>query len=542
MSENFLRKHGLLYSLDMKTVIGVDDSSNEFTGKIPYGAKSIDDDVFSECPYEELIMPDSIVKLGERVLENSTALEKVKLPALITRLPRNLFFGCSALTSIVMPNIVEDFPEGIFAYCTSLKEIPFRAGITVLHKNVFKGCSSLKSLVIPDTVKIIEAFAVADCVSLESVILPAGIEFIDENAFLGCSSLRTIRIDNENRFYYINSEGNLCLRNENVDSEKIIIKTFKQTQSEIKFFDNNIEEKEVSTKNAEDLEMKGAFFLSEEEVFEEDDTFYSLEIGVNTEELENFGIEDNQDNINKKESEEANMVDENNIDSMLADIMGTEKKDTVSENVSVDAQELEVISQTMSVMEDSSQTNNQVKITNDELEQLFEKNEKNTLASQKSDDSSSEIDSKVQILVNSVGYGKILTFNPKEEIPEDPDLFVIAENLCTEADGNKEFSPKLISCCKTFARIHDFKRVVLLYSLPFDNDEFSQFFHHFIVKKNVILACAASSPSGLSEYCKKVCEEARISLNSAELNEQRKRISIKTDTLIKLVIKDQTDC
>lgn len=115
MSENFLRKHGLLYSLDMKTVIGVDDSSNEFTGKIPYGAKSIDDDVFSECPYEELIMPDSIVKLGERVLENSTALEKVKLPALITRLPRNLFFGCSALTSIVMPNIVEDFPEGIFA-------------------------------------------------------------------------------------------------------------------------------------------------------------------------------------------------------------------------------------------------------------------------------------------------------------------------------------------------------------------------------------------------------------------------------------------
>ena len=72
--------------------------------------------------------------------------------------------------------------------------------------------------------------------------------------------------------------------------------------------------------------------------------------------------------------------------------------------------------------------------------------------------------------------------------------------------------------------------------IPFDNDEFMQFFHHYIVKKNVILACEASSPSALSDYCKKVCEEARISLNSAELNEQRKRISIKTDTLIKLVI------
>ena len=63
-----------------------------------------------------------------------------------------------------------------------------------------------------------------------------------------------------------------------------------------------------------------------------------------------------------------------------------------------------------------------------------------------------------------------------------------------------------------------------------------------IVKKNVILACEASSPSTLSDYCKKVCEEARISLNSAELNDQRKRISIKTNTLIKLVIKDKYDC
>ena len=135
-----------------------------------------------------------------------------------------------------------------------------------------------------------------------------------------------------------------------------------------------------------------------------------------------------------------------------------------------------------------------------------------------------------------------MTFEPQEEIPDDPDLFVIAEKTVTDASGNRCFTPKLVSCCKTFARIHDFKHVVLLNGLPFDNDEFLQFFHHYIVKKNVILACEASSPSALSDYCKKVCEEARISLNSTELNEQRKRISIKTDTLIKLVIKDKYDC
>lgn len=538
MAENFVRKNGLLFSLDMKTIIGVDDSSSEFTGKIPYGAKTINGDVFSDCPYEFLIMPDSIVNLGERVLENSTALKQVKLPATLTKLPKYLFSGCSALASVTMPVEVEDFPEGLFQNCESLKEIPFRAGLKILRKNVFKGCKSLKTLAIPDSVKKIEAFAVADCVSLESVVFPPTIEYIEENAFFGCVALRTIRIDSENPFYYVNDEGNLCARDENGD--KTIIKIKKNDEENVKFFDENFNDKDFDDKEISDLEIEGAFFLSEEETFEDDDVFYSLEIGANNDELENFENKNEQNTIkNNIKSEETKMVDESNVNSMLADIMNTEKKDTsVSEDVSVGTQELEVLSHTMSVIKDSSQTSGQA-VSNAELEKLFAKNEENALASQKSNDASGETDPKIQILVNSVEVGKILTFEPKGESPEDSDLFVIAENLATDAQGNADFSPKLLSCCKTFARIHDFKRVVLLKGLPFDNEEFLQFFHHFIVKKNVVLACSASSPSGLSDYCKKVCEEARISLNSSDLNEQRKRISIKTDTLIKLVIKDQ---
>ena len=540
MEKKFIEKNGLLYSLDMKTIIGVDDTSCEFAGKIPYGAKSINDDVFSECPYKFMIMPDSVINLGNRVLENSTALEQVKLPAFLTKLPEYLFSGCTALTTITMPNITEDFPEGLFQNCKSLKEIPFRAGLKVLHKNVFKGCKSLKTLVIPDSVKKIEAFAIADCISLESVIFPPIIEYIDENAFFGCNSLRTIRIDSENPFYYINDEGNLCLRS----NDRPVVKVIKNTEKNIKFFDENLCDKDFDEEKHFDSEIEGAFFLSEEEIFEDNDVFYGLEIGANDEELENFENNDEQNTVrNNKESEETKMVDENNVNSMLADIMNTEKKDTsVSENVSVGTQELEVLAHTMSVMKDSSQTSVKSKVSNDELERLFAKNEENVLASQKSGDISGETDPKIQILVDSVGFGKILTFEPKEDVPEDPDLFVIAENLFTDAQGNADFSPKLISCCKTFARIHDFKHIVLLNGLPFDNEEFLQFFHHFIVKKNVVLACSAASPSELSDYCKKICEEARISLNSNDLNEQRKKISIKTDTLIKLVIKDQVQC
>ena len=84
MDYGFIRKKGLLFSQDMLNVIGVDDTSSEFVGKIPYGPKYVDDDVFSECPYEQLIFPDSVEKLGNHVLENSLALEYVKLPSRLT--------------------------------------------------------------------------------------------------------------------------------------------------------------------------------------------------------------------------------------------------------------------------------------------------------------------------------------------------------------------------------------------------------------------------------------------------------------------------
>ncbi|MDY4831614.1 MAG: leucine-rich repeat domain-containing protein [Treponema sp.] len=539
MEYGFIRKKGLLFSQDMLKVIGVDDTSGEFTGKIPYGPKYVDDDVFSECPYEQLIFPDSVEKLGSHVLENSLALEYVKLPSSLTELPEYLFSGCRALSSVSIPLVVTDFPEGLFQNCESVKEIPFRTGLTVLHKNVFRGCFSLKSLVIPESVKKIESFACADCVSLESLILPSKIECIEENAFENCNSLRSIRIDSENPDFFISEEGNLCSKKDN----KIIIKVSKKQEQEVKFFNDNLNDNAMEIESTSDLEMKGAFFLSDEEVFEEDDTFYSLEIGASDEEINNINIEENyQNKRNLYNNEEVKMIDENNVDSMLADIMGEKKESETAANVSVNPQELEILSHTMSVMEDSSQTNNSAAITTDELEKLFEKNEENTLASQKVQDETNKIDPKIQILVDSVEFGKILTFEPKNEVPEDPDLFVIAEKTITDEAGNKCFTPKLISCCKTFARIHDFEHVVLVSGIPFDNDEFMQFFHHYIVKKNVILACEASSPSTLSDYCKKVCEEARISLNSAELNDQRKRISIKTNTLIKLVIKDKYDC
>ena len=63
---SYIKKNGLLYSEDMHTVLGVDDTSTDFSGRVPFGAHRIDDEVFSECPYESLSLEQGKGTLGGR--------------------------------------------------------------------------------------------------------------------------------------------------------------------------------------------------------------------------------------------------------------------------------------------------------------------------------------------------------------------------------------------------------------------------------------------------------------------------------------------
>lgn len=542
---SYIKKNGLLYSEDLHTVLGVDDTSTDFTGRVPFGAHKIDDDVFSDCPYESISLPDSVTELGNRVFEDSKALEKVKLPSGLTDLPPYLFSGCSALTKVTMPSAVSAFPEGLFKNCESLPEIPFRAGLTVLPASVFEGCSALKSLVIPPTVKRIESRAAAGCTSLESIVFPAGLEYVAPNAFEGCTSIHNIRMDGEGSLFYVGEEDG-CLYEAADEGDRIAVRVGGLAGQSLSFFKDNADE--ISAGLAE----------ADEEEFEDDDTF-SAEIGASEEEA-GF-IQENEAAAAPVEAPAASFVQtapepvfdekkepaqeaasgsssDSAVDSMLADIMGEEKeRNAISEEVAVSDKETAILSETMSVMSESSQAAGGG-VTDSELEKLFAKNEESELATHNADNPD-VLDSKAQILTDSVGLSTIIECQPEGELPDEPELFVIAEKLAKDENGKNNFSAKLVNCCKTFARVHDYKRIIMLYGLPLDNDEFAQFFKHFIMKKNVILACEAESPSKLSEYGRQICELSRISLEKEELEEQRHSAAIKTKTLVKLVIRDK---
>lgn len=571
---DFIKKNGLIYSEDLKTLVGIDFENNTFMGRVPFGVHYIEDEVFAGCNYQSVSLPDSVERIGNSLFENSKNLQRVKLPAMITELPPYLFAGCSSLNKITMPNQLNGFSEGLFYGCSSLEEIPFRLGITELPENVFAGCSSIKSIVLPNSITKICSLAFANCTSLESIVLPENLISIADDAFAGCEKIRTIRISDSNNLFFVDDEtGNLYEKT--VDGPKCIFQITKEQSQEIRMFDNDINPNEL-------------MLLDEDE-----DDDYNVDLGAAEDELASVIIDVPESTQEESESHEEEVAEskEQTLEEKLAEIMQAEKRSYAHNELSIEelqqiftkkyepepeatpeveneivvpeeneTSEVETIIETPVETPIETQEENktfvaeteaeipqdfvvQPKLEHNEDVALYEDSEQSEIQdevqNQQEISEIAQIDSKTQLLLDSVEFSQIANFVPKGQVPSDRELFVIAEKLVSDANGNKNFSQKLQHYCKQVAAVQDFTRIYLLYGIPVENDEFMQFYHHFISRRNVILACDAPSPSKLSDFCKLVCEESNISLDREDLLQQRKQIATKNDSLIKLVIQDK---
>ena len=527
MAESQIKKDGLIYSEDLTVVRGIDSSSQDFNGKIPYGPLEISEDAFAGSDLKSFTIPDSVKELPPCLFENLSDLESVKLPSEIKELPPYLFSGCKNLNKIEMPEKLNSFAEGLFYGCSSLKEIPFRIGLEEIGESACAACSSVTSIALPSSVTKIKSGAFTSCKALQAVVLSSKLYELADDAFDACDNIRSVRIDPQNHLFYVNEKDG-CLYEKSLEGQdKLKIKVAKSEN--IDLMEQNFDE---TAESQDDL----AFVVNED--FEEDDTF-SSEIQINQEESDIIDDDNELENdIIDKKREDVRM-EENSVDEMFNDIMSEQKeREKVSGDVTVSEKESQVLSETMQVMRESPVASNTGSVSQDELEKLFANHEAEATKDNKTEEDSGAIDSKTQILLNSVAFSKVIECNPSDPSPDDSDLFVIAEKTIKDEEGNEDFSPKLIACAQKIARIQDFKRIFMISGLPLDNDEFMQFYFHFINKRNVVLATSAASPEELSDYCKEICEQSRISLAKEDLKDQRQSVGIKNNYLIKLIIKD----
>ena len=161
---------------------------------------------------EKIEMGNGLTSIGEAAFSVSN-LKKVSLPAGITRIEADTFYGCKQLESINLEHVksigrrafyicsnlsgihlstdLQQLEYAAFRGCSSIDKVNIGSKLSELSEQVFAECSSLKEIYIPDNITAIQKAAFYECTALGQVTGAKNVEMLGEMAFNGAKSLET---------------------------------------------------------------------------------------------------------------------------------------------------------------------------------------------------------------------------------------------------------------------------------------------------------------------------------------------------------------
>ena len=143
--------------------------------KLSEGLKEIRSSAFMDCTaLKSIVLPESMEMLGEYSFSYSgmssinfpenleviaegvftgSQFQTVTIPSWLTRIPDDLFYGCTKLQSVTIPDTVTCIGNGSFGYCPSLSSIDFPAGLQEIGSYAFSECSGIDGYVLPEGIR-----------------------------------------------------------------------------------------------------------------------------------------------------------------------------------------------------------------------------------------------------------------------------------------------------------------------------------------------------------------------------------------------------
>ena len=132
---------------------------------------------------------------------NETLVTDLVIPNSITRIGNWTFNRCTGLTSVTIPNSVTSIGDYAFNRCTGLPSVTIPNSVTSIGLCAFSDCSSLTSITIPNSVTNIGGYAFSNCSSLTSVMIPNSVTSIADYAFEDCTGLISFDVAADNTNY-----------------------------------------------------------------------------------------------------------------------------------------------------------------------------------------------------------------------------------------------------------------------------------------------------------------------------------------------------
>ncbi len=162
--------------------------------EFPSGLTTVGPGAFAETALSDVVLPESVTEIGERVFSGCELLTSVDIPDSMTEISDSAFAYCVRLASFEIPSGVTKIGEDAFSGCALLEHVEIPSGVTEIGNGVFAYCTRLKSMDIPSGVTKIGGYAFRGCDSLEYVAIPDGVTSLGTYAFSECDSLRAVRL------------------------------------------------------------------------------------------------------------------------------------------------------------------------------------------------------------------------------------------------------------------------------------------------------------------------------------------------------------
>ena len=182
------------------TIKGVHaDNKGVETKKIPAA-------MFDGCTsLADITVVESVESIDNYAFRNCTSLNFDSIDfGEVTKIGSNVFQNCEKMTAIALPKLTSlgststlavkiTANVAVFSGCTRLTTVSLGSGVTVLGKNVFFNCSALTTVLMPGVTQIGQ-YAFAGCSGLTSLTLTSAVTAVDANAFDGWLETQTINL------------------------------------------------------------------------------------------------------------------------------------------------------------------------------------------------------------------------------------------------------------------------------------------------------------------------------------------------------------
>lgn len=168
--------------------------------------KKIPSYMFDGCTsLADITVVESVELIENYAFRNCTALNFDSIDfSKVTKIGSNVFQNCEKMTAIALPKLTSlgststsavkiTSNVAVFSGCTRLTTVSLGSGVTVLGKNVFFNCSALTTVLMPGVTQIGQ-YAFAGCSGLTSLTLTSAVTAVDANAFDGWLETQTINL------------------------------------------------------------------------------------------------------------------------------------------------------------------------------------------------------------------------------------------------------------------------------------------------------------------------------------------------------------